>query len=241
LIPDFQLGERPWIAGHRGALPELENTVASFRRAIAEGASFVECDVQLAADGELVVFHDESLARLAGGDPRRVEELPSAALRELALPSPRAAAATASIPTLTELFAALPTGFPVNVELKRYRARRRALADAALATLALRENVLVSSFDWTLLERLREASATLPLAPIADRLTARTVEAAARIRAAAFHLGRLPDRPADLPLPVLVYTVNDPEAGRRLLADGAAGLITDRPGAIRTALGRPPR
>jgi len=239
LIPDFQLGGRPWIAGHRGALPELENTIPSFRRAVAEGASFIECDVQISADGELVIFHDERLARLAGDDARRVEDLPASALRQLALPAPGAPHREAKIPTLTELFAALPEGFPVNVELKRYRARRRPFADAALATLALRDNVLVSSFDWTLLELLREQSRTLPLAPIADRLSARTVEAAARIEAAAFHLGRLPERPAELPLPVLVYTVNEPEAARSLFERGAAGVFTDRPGLIRAATTAP--
>ena len=198
-----------------------------------------------------MLFHDERLDRLAGGDARRVEELSASELRAVALPSSGAAHATASIPTLTELFAALPEGFPVNVELKRYRARRRPFAAAALATLALRENVLVSSFDWTLLEILREASRTLPLAPIARSLTPPAIEAAARIQAAAFHLGKLPERPAELPLPVLVYTVNDGALARDLLARGAAGLFSDRPGPLRAELGpreaasplpaRPPR
>jgi glycerophosphoryl diester phosphodiesterase len=241
-VRSFPLGDRPWFAGHRGALPELENTLASFRRAVSEGASFVECDVQLAADGELVVFHDESLERLAG-DLRRVEEVSSAELREVQLASPGASLPAASIPTLTELLAALPPRFPVNVELKRYHAPREALLGAALATLAIRDNLLVSSFDWTLLEHLHETDRSLPLAPIARALTAGTVEAADRIDAAAFHLGRFPDPEtwpiATLARPVLIYTVNDPRTARRHLDRGAAGIITDRPGALRTALAGP--
>ena len=48
----FPLGDRPWIAGHRGALPELENSLASFRRAVAEGATFVR---ETRIDGDIVL------------------------------------------------------------------------------------------------------------------------------------------------------------------------------------------
>jgi glycerophosphoryl diester phosphodiesterase len=57
----------PWIIGHRGAAGErIENTLASFRLAIEQGADWLELDVQFAADGELVVVHDWDLRRLAG-------------------------------------------------------------------------------------------------------------------------------------------------------------------------------
>src|SRR5256885_896479 len=55
---------RPLIWGHRGASFEApENTLAAFRLAREQGADGVELDAQRCASGEIVVMHDESLAR----------------------------------------------------------------------------------------------------------------------------------------------------------------------------------
>ena len=54
--------------GHRGASSLApENTIASFRTAIAEGADGFELDVQLTKDGVPVVIHDETLNRTTSG------------------------------------------------------------------------------------------------------------------------------------------------------------------------------
>ena len=54
-----------WVIAHRGAsADERENTLPAFERAIELGADFVELDVQVSADGALVVFHDLDLDRL---------------------------------------------------------------------------------------------------------------------------------------------------------------------------------
>lgn len=59
---------RPLIGGHRGnPADEPENTLASFRSAIAAGVDLIECDVHLSADGHLVVIHDHTLARTTNG------------------------------------------------------------------------------------------------------------------------------------------------------------------------------
>jgi len=58
----------PWILGRRGAPREApENTVASFRRALALGADGLHTDVRCAAGGDLVVFADEILERTTDG------------------------------------------------------------------------------------------------------------------------------------------------------------------------------
>ena len=58
------------LLGHRGARHEvLENTLQGFQHAYnlqARGLAGVEFDVQLTADGHLIVFHDDTLQRLCG-------------------------------------------------------------------------------------------------------------------------------------------------------------------------------
>ncbi len=56
------------IWGHRGS-PRLapENTLASFERALRDGAQGIEFDVQCSADGVPVVLHDDTLERTTDG------------------------------------------------------------------------------------------------------------------------------------------------------------------------------
>lgn len=62
------------LLGHRGARHEaLENTLSGFHHARSlqpRGLAGVEFDVQLTADGHLIVFHDETLLRLCGVQSR---------------------------------------------------------------------------------------------------------------------------------------------------------------------------
>lgn len=56
------------IIAHRGgpqAVPE--NTLAAFRQCIAHGIHWIEFDVQMTRDGELVVMHDETVDRTTNG------------------------------------------------------------------------------------------------------------------------------------------------------------------------------
>ena len=56
------------ITGHRGALgSEPENTLRSFRRAVADGCDEIELDLRVTADGELVVLHDATVDRTTNG------------------------------------------------------------------------------------------------------------------------------------------------------------------------------
>src|SRR5689334_24385700 len=72
---------RALVLGHRGASAEApENTLAAFRLALAQGADGVELDVWRCATGEVVVFHDGDLRRIAGS-PLRVRSATLAALR----------------------------------------------------------------------------------------------------------------------------------------------------------------
>ena len=59
---------KPYVMAHRGnrvACPE--NTLAAFRRALADGADILETDLHVAADGQFVCIHDGTLDRTTNG------------------------------------------------------------------------------------------------------------------------------------------------------------------------------
>ena len=57
----------PKLAGHRGCMASYpENTLTGLRAALAAGACFIEFDVQMTVDHQLVLLHDDTLARTAG-------------------------------------------------------------------------------------------------------------------------------------------------------------------------------
>lgn len=63
----FNNDKKYLVLGHRGApLKEKENTLASFIRAVDDGADGVELDIRATKDHRLVVSHDNSLKRVYG-------------------------------------------------------------------------------------------------------------------------------------------------------------------------------
>ncbi len=222
----------PWIVGHRGVAAEaLENSLESLELAVAQGADMIELDVQLTQDGSLVAFHDWDLERLAGR-PEVVEESSRARLAEI----------VPTLATLDEIVDRLPAAMPLNVELKRRNAGAPELVRALAAILGDRPRVLLSSFDWRLLEAVRRALPARPLAPIGDGSAAELLAAADRLAAWSVHCHRRLAEPALIDAaraegrPVLAYTVNDAAAARELFERGVAGVFTDAPGRLRREL-----
>lgn len=91
-----------------------ENSLAAAAGAAARGFG-IECDVQLTADEEAVVFHDFTLERLTG-EHGAVVERPAAALAVLAL-----AGGAETIPSLHRLLEVVDGRVPLLIELKSRR------------------------------------------------------------------------------------------------------------------------
>src|SRR2546426_11100626 len=77
------------LAAHRGgALLWPENSLLAFRNAVALGADFIEFDVHLSRDGEVMVIHDPTLERTTNGQgavrDRSVAELKALRLKDRA-------------------------------------------------------------------------------------------------------------------------------------------------------------
>ncbi len=237
------------ILAHRGASAhETENTLAAFRRAMADGADGVELDVQRCQTGEVVVFHDDDLARLVGR-PERIARLPLVEVRDVRLLS------GGEIPTLAEALEACGPTALVNIEIKHAGLLPRgchALVHAVAEAVDRAEagwRVLVSSFSpgaiwlWRkirpevacglLFERPRLFHRPWPLR--ADVLLP-------LLRPLAVH----PEhtlctrdnvvRWLRLGYAVNVWTVDDPIRVAALAALGVCGIVTNDPAKVRSAL-----
>jgi len=223
------LPDAPWLAAHRGDQDRgPENSLAACRAAPAT-ADLVEIDCRLTGDGVLVVFHDATLERLAGREGQ-VERLALEELRTVEIGEGH------SIPTLEELLASLPPGFPVNLELKRDEADPDALVTAVVAAIDGRRAILVSSFETELLVAVRDRCPDVPLAPISSDDPTGLLVAGERLGAWSIHLHArlatttLVESAHAAGRRVLVFTVNEPEEARRLIGCGVDGIFSDWPG-----------
>ena len=141
----------PQVIGHRGAMAYApENTLASFREARRRGATWVEIDVKLTADGVPILMHDPSLKRTMGID-RLVAETPRAEL-------------PAEVPTFEQAIACFrELGLGCNVEIKPCEGREAETARITVETLrrcwpaALPAPLLSSFKDASLRAALRAA------------------------------------------------------------------------------------
>ncbi|MBS0332983.1 MAG: glycerophosphodiester phosphodiesterase [Proteobacteria bacterium] len=88
-----------------------ENSLPAFQAACAAGYG-IELDVQLSADGEAMVFHDDGLERMTGA-PGRLSDRTAAELSELRLKG-----TDERIPTLVESLALVGRRALVHIELK---------------------------------------------------------------------------------------------------------------------------
>src|SRR6478672_815772 len=100
------------IIGHRGAKGyKPENTLSSFQKAVDMKVDGIELDVHSSSDGEIVVFHDETLDRMTNGRGN-ISQYSFSELRDFRI------AREHQIPTLKEVFDLVDKRCLINIELK---------------------------------------------------------------------------------------------------------------------------
>jgi glycerophosphoryl diester phosphodiesterase len=94
-----------------------ENTLASFRRGVAEGADIIETDIRVTSDGEFVCIHDETVDRTTDGHGP-VAGMTLGDLKRLGISFAAAGFEAERIPTLEEAAAVIPPPVLFAAELK---------------------------------------------------------------------------------------------------------------------------
>lgn len=245
----------PRVLAHRGfAVGAPENTLLAFADALALGTPYLETDVHATLDGVAVISHDADLGRVAG-DSRRLALLTLEQVRAVRLPEDQ------TVPTLQEALEAFPDAL-FNIDVKVDEAVRPA-AEAILRAGAV-DRVLVTSFSTKRRRAVTDllpgvassasswavgaavAASWLPRGPlrrVALRAVTRRFDALQvpegwwRIRIAT------EERVADWAaagVETHVWTVDDPDDMRRLVALGVVGIITDRADVALATLVPPP-
>lgn len=210
----------------------------AFAHAIDVGVMYLESDVHATADGVAVLAHDPSLDRVAGLDVR-IEATMARDLAQIDLGSAQ------HVPELREALLAFPDA-RFNLDLKSDAAVVPAVR--AITEAQALSRVLVTSFDE---RRRRRAVELLPgVASSASRSVMLRAIAALQMRLDAMlpriltgiDAVQIPRRAGALQLvtprtvaafercgvEVHVWTINDADEMRELLALGVHGIVTDR-------------
>ena len=141
----------------------IENTPSAFAAAVA-GNYAIECDLQITADGEAMVHHDDTLGRLTDGSGR-LDAMTAAALKGTAF------RATADrMITVGEMCDLVAGRVPLVIELKSHHdGDRRLVARAAEVLSHYAGPAALMSFDPTQIAALREIVPSLPRGLVAER------------------------------------------------------------------------
>jgi glycerophosphoryl diester phosphodiesterase len=134
----------------------IENTPSAFAAAVA-GRYGIECDLQLSADGEAMVYHDDTLGRLTDGDGR-LDAMTAAALKRLSFK-----ASADRMITLGELCDFVAGRVALLIEMKRRPDGDERLVDRTARVLSgYRGPAAVMSFDADAVAALRASAPRLP-------------------------------------------------------------------------------
>jgi glycerophosphoryl diester phosphodiesterase len=254
--------------GHRGASAYApEHTFASYDLALEQGADYIEIDLQMTADGELVAMHDKTLNRTATAP----EGVPNRYCRGLVSKKTLAqiqmcdvgswfdpAYAGEQIPTLDEIFDRYGTSVNYYIETKNPDAapgmEKELVGLLAEHGLIPEEGpaeaeswqVLIQSFSAESLMKVHELAPTLPLIQLYWAGTSKSIQRDLdAVSAYAVGIGpykkdvdaALVEVAHEHCLAVHPYTVNTEEEMNELIALGVDGMFTNDPALLDAVLG----
>ena len=156
---------KPYVMAHRGnqvACPE--NTLASFRRAITDGADILETDLHLSADQVFVCIHDATVDRTTDGSGA-VAEMTLKELKQLSASCGRTEFTEERIPTLLEVAGLLPENVALALELKTDRFLEPEVCfrlAKELEAAGVRGRTVILSFSRDRLRAVQQAAPDLP-------------------------------------------------------------------------------
>ncbi|NNK19062.1 MAG: glycerophosphodiester phosphodiesterase [Maribacter sp.] len=232
LLQSCTMEEKPLIIGHRGAMGhETENTMASIQKALELKVDMIEIDVFRIKTGEVAVFHDQYVDRLANGGGN-IEEYNFFDLRKLILDGNH------RIPILQDVLKLIDNKVRLNIELKGANT-----ADVVnhIVSYYVKErgwsldNFLISSFKWEELRELRGLNQDIPIAILTEKNPLNAIDIAKELNAEAINPNfnkldlAVTTKIKEAGFKVYTWTVNEPSDIELVKSYAVDGIITNYP------------
>ncbi|MDO9088136.1 MAG: glycerophosphodiester phosphodiesterase family protein [Anaerolineaceae bacterium] len=157
--------KKPYVMAHRGnnvLCPE--NTIASFRQAILDGADILETDLQLSKDDQFMCIHDGSIDRTTNGTGL-ISDYTGEELKTFSAFYGKKAFMEEKIPLLSELASILPPDVALALELKSDRFLEDVVCQKLIDLLSqteIRNRTFVISFSKARVQTLHRLANDIP-------------------------------------------------------------------------------
>ena len=233
--------DRAEVTAHRGASAAApENTLAAVRQAIADGADWVEIDVQETADGQVVVFHDSDLKKAAGVD-LKIWDATLDDLRDIDIGSRFGPEFSGErVPLLSEVLETCKDKVGVNIELKYYGHDQQLESRVAelVEAQAMESQIVLMSLEREAVLKMKALRpdwkvGLLAAVTIGDATRFEADFLAVNVGLAQPDLIRSAHRRGKQ---VHVWTVNDAVTMSSMMSRGVDNVITDEPALARSVL-----
>lgn len=190
-----------------------ENSLSAAQAAVKQGFA-IECDVHLTKDGEVVVFHDPTLKRVAGRDGH-IYDLTLAEAQALTIGTTQD-----HIPSLRELLDLIDGRVPLIIEVKGTPGHDDGLVKKTAKELEnYQGHAAIMSFDHHIIRQFASDAPGIPAGLTAEGMNREAMEAhfsmlAHGIDFVSYHVHELPNPfisfvREKLHMPVITWTVKD--------------------------------
>lgn len=181
LLAVLKEGDRLVVGGHRGQLIEgiQENTIAAFETIVGKNIPYIEVDVQLTKDGQLVLYHDHDLS----------QKTPlSGMVRDYTLDELRSAFEVTSVEEAIVWAKQQEIGiaFELKIHYQKMWEDRSQIAEKLVALLQryqFQKQCFVFGTDFALLKRIKAADNSISLAVIVPFVPVNPVKLMEELRA----------------------------------------------------------
>lgn len=206
--------------GHRGAKGYVtENCLASFQKAIEMGADMIELDVHTSKDAVPVVIHNKTIDSATNGSGL-VANYTAKELQDY------------GIPTLEAVFSLVNNQCEINIEIKEYEVTQ-AVLDLIDKYTNLQSKLLISSFDWNVLQEVRFHNTNIRIGVLTETDLDLAFSFARFIQAHSIHpyyhllTAEKTKQIQEKNFKIFTWTVNEPEDIMVVKSFGVDGIITD--------------
>lgn len=226
------------ITAHRGySAVAPENTLYAFEEAVAVGADYIELDVQLTADDQLVVFHDKTIERTTDGEGE-LSKMTYEELQEFSAGSwfsKDGEFDDAKIVLLSDVLETVGDDILLNIEIKNHGNVTKTAEKTVevIEEYGIERSCYVTSFSYSALKTVKKSNPKIKTALIANVASSTSFSQLKYIDAVSLNYIFINSSIVNMAHQngkrVFVWTVDGRSDIQHMIAMGVDNIITNRP------------